>query len=118
MANSNTSDNKKRMLKALEDALGVVSMAARTASIDRSTHYQWLKDDENYAAQVESIKDIAVDFAESKLHMRIKEGSDTAIIFFLKTQAKARGYVEKQQIDHTTDGEKINVPIINVHSEH
>ena len=24
----------------------------------------------------------------------------------------------KQQIDHTTDGEKINVPIINVHSEH
>lgn len=24
----------------------------------------------------------------------------------------------KQQIDHTTQGDKINVPVINVHSEH
>jgi len=30
-----------------------------------------------------------------------------------------RGYGKaKQPIDHTTDGEKINIPVINVHSEH
>jgi len=34
--------------------------------------------------------------AESQLMKKIKQGNLTAIIFFLKTQAKHRGYVEKQ----------------------
>ncbi|MDR3142731.1 MAG: hypothetical protein LBU37_13545, partial [Tannerellaceae bacterium] len=46
-----------------------------------------------------NIADIAIDFAESNLHKRIKEGDTTSIIFYLKTKGKKRGYIEKSEID-------------------
>ena len=33
------------MLEALEKTLGVVTSACKIVGIDRTTHYQWLKDD-------------------------------------------------------------------------
>jgi hypothetical protein len=39
-----------------------------------------------------------VDVAESKLMAKIDAGDTTAIIFFLKTQGKGRGYVERQEV--------------------
>ena len=96
-----TNIKKKAMLKALEDALGVVTMACRTVGIDRTTHYDWLKDDEAYRMAVADLKEVALDFAESKLHQSIRNGSDTATIFFLKTQGKKRGYIEKTELENS-----------------
>ena len=42
-----------------------------------------------------------IDFAESSLYKQIKDGNTSATIFFLKTQAKRRGYIEKQEIEHS-----------------
>lgn len=95
-------DIKKRaMIEALEASLGIVTKAAEIAGIHRATHYEWMNNDPEYKAAVESIGDIALDFAESKLHSLIKEGDTTATIFFLKTKAKKRGYVERQEIENT-----------------
>lgn len=47
------------------------------------------------------------DFVEGKLFSEIKKGNITAIIFFLKTQAKDRGYVERQEVTGVS-----NEPII------
>ena len=94
---------KKAMIEALEKSLGVVTTACKVVGINRSTHYDWLKADEEYKKSVESIKDMAVDYAESKLHQNIGSGDTTAIIFFLKTQGKHRGYIEKQQIEATNN---------------
>lgn len=44
------------------------------------------------------------DLAESKLMMAINEGNLTAIIFYLKTKHKGRGYVEGQEIKATVQG--------------
>lgn len=96
-----TNAHKKAMVEALEKSLGVVTTACKIVGISRVTHYEWLQTDEAYAEQVSNIKDIALDFAESQLHKRMKDGSDTAIIFYLKTQGKKRGYIEKQQIEHS-----------------
>jgi len=93
--------SKQKMLAALEKTLGVVTTAARSAGIDRKTHYEWLKIDSDYAKAVENIEDIAIDFGESALHKRMNEGSDAAIIFYLKTKAKKRGYIERSEIDFT-----------------
>ena len=91
------------MIEALEKSLGIVTTAAKAVGISRNTHYEWMKDDEAYKTGVDSIGDIALDFAESKLHKSIENGSDTATIFYLKTKGKKRGYIERQEIEHSGD---------------
>ena len=88
---------KKAMVAAMEKALGVVTTACKTVGISRQTHYNWLNDPD-YAAAIEDVSEVAVDFAESHLHKLIKEGNPAATIFFLKTKGKNRGYVERQEI--------------------
>lgn len=92
---------KSSMLEALEKTLGVVTPAAKIANLTRKTHYEWLKDDDDYRAAVESIEDLAVDFAETKLHKEISDGNATAIIFYLKTKGRKRGYIERQEVSST-----------------
>lgn len=119
---------KRAMLEALEKCLGIVSDAVKIVGIGRTTHYSWMKDDPEYKQAVESIDDIALDFAESKLHERMrgvemaKIGSDgemntytlppdtTAIIFYLKTKGKKRGFVERQEVTGP-EGEKLSISI-------
>jgi len=110
-----TIKNKQRLLEALEASLGIVSTACQSANISRQTHYNWMRDDELYREAVEELADVALDFAESQLMRKIrgvliqketdglpavfeKEPSDTAIIFYLKTKGKKRGYVERQEL--------------------
>jgi len=90
---------KKAMLEALEKSLGIVSTACNIVGICRKTHYDWLKDDPEYAESVEMINDMAIDFAESSLHEQIKDKVPTSTIFYLKTKGKKRGYVEKQEVE-------------------
>lgn len=114
---------KKAMIEALEKSLGIVTTAAEQVGISRKTHYQWLKEDEEYKQEVESLTDAALDYAESKLFEKItgvevvsgydKESgepitytqppSDTAIIFYLKTKGKKRGYIEKTEVEHINE---------------
>lgn len=89
------------MIAALEQTLGIVTQAAKIAGIDRTTHYKWMNEDPEYKEAVESIKEIALDFAESQLHKQIKKGEVTSTIFYLKTQGKKRGYIEKQEIENS-----------------
>ena len=89
---------KKQLIEALEKSLGVVTTAVKIVGIHRSTFYNWYNDDEEFRKEVDSIGDIALDFAESQLHKQIKDGNSTATIFYLKTKGKRRGYVERQEI--------------------
>ena len=102
---------KGQMVEALEKTLGIVTKACEMVGISRETHYRWLRTDEAYKEKVESVGDIALDFAESELFKQIKEGNITGVIFFLKTKGKKRGYIERSEFDHTTKGEKINLSI-------
>lgn len=88
---------KKNMLIAMEKALGVVTTACRECKISRDTHYRWLKEDEKYMEAIQDISNVALDFAESKLHENISKGKEVSTIFFLKTKGKKRGYVERQE---------------------
>jgi len=104
---------KKAMIEALEKSLGIVTSACKSVGINRSTHYDWLKTDDDYKADVESIEDIAIDFAESQLHKQIKDGNPTSTIFYLKTKAKRRGYVERQEIHQETTYKSLDINIID-----
>ena len=109
----NSTLKKNAMLEALKKSLGIVTKAVEMVGIDRQTHYNWLKDDADYKAKVEALDDVVLDFAESKLHQSINNGSDTATIFFLKTKGKKRGYIEKSEITQTN----LNVEVQEVTEE-
>ena len=107
---------KEAILQALENSLGVVTVACKSVDIPRSTYYKWLKEDEEFSKQVKDIENIALDFGESQLHKQIGNGNTSATIFFLKTKGKKRGYVERSELDLTSGDEpiKINVNISGV----
>jgi len=96
-----TDTQKKAMIQAMEKSLGIVTTACRNVGIARDTHYRWMRDDDSYRASIESIEGMTLDLAESKLHEEILQGNTAAIIFFLKTKGKKRGYVEKQEVETT-----------------
>ena len=97
------------MLLALKETLGVVSPACDMVGISRNTHYRWMKEDEEYKLEVEDLLEFQMDFVESKLFENINNGDISSTIFYLKTKAKSRGYIEKQYLDHTSNGEAINI---------
>lgn len=94
-----TKHKKKAMLAALEKSLGVVTAACRQTGISRAWHYEQMHKDADYRAQVASLSEMALDFAESKLHKQIDDNNTAATIFYLKTKGKHRGYVERIGVD-------------------
>lgn len=108
-----TEQHKKAMLEALEKSLGVVTSACKSVGIGRTTHYMWLKEDEIYKQKVESIEDIALDFAESQLHKQIRDGNTAGTIFYLKTKGKKRGYIERTEVQQETTYKSLDINIID-----
>jgi predicted DNA-binding transcriptional regulator AlpA len=104
MAGSTISTLKKEQLiflEAFEKNAALIQQTCKKVGIDRGTFYNWKKDNEEFAKKVEDIEEGLIDFAESKLYENIKAGESAAIFFFLKCKAKKRGYVERQEVEHS-----------------
>jgi hypothetical protein len=54
-----TANLKKAMIDALEANFGNITAAAKAAKITPRTHYQWIKEDREYAEQTEDMRDIS-----------------------------------------------------------
>ena len=98
---------------ALTEANGFVSVAARNLGCSDSTVRNYI---ERYAICKQTVIDSRekmIDIAEGKLYQNIMLGDNTAIIFFLKTQAKHRGYIEKSVTEVTgKDGQELPVIVL------
>jgi hypothetical protein len=91
---------KRAMIAALEKTLGVVTQAATAVGISRMQHYNWLKDDPEYAQAVNDVFEMSLDFAESKLFLAIKRDELQAIFYYLNNKGKCRGY---NRLDYNGD---------------
>jgi hypothetical protein len=98
-----TDIRKKAFIDALEKSLGVVTIACRSIGLHRSTFYDWMRDDPEFKSLVDDLNEVTLDFAESELHKQIRDGSTAATIFYLKTKGKKRGYIERSDINMTTN---------------
>ena len=94
-----------KMIKALESSYSNVTEAVKIVGISRTTHYDWIDKNVHYKKEVEDLNEGLLDRAENILMDRLSE-SDTALIFFLKTRGKKRGYIERTE--HEVKGE-VNV---------
>ena len=105
-------NKKEALLKALEKNLGVVTTSCKQVDVGRATYYRWLDEDNDFAEKAKDIQDVALDFVESKLFEQVQDGSTAATIFYLKTKGKKRGYVERQELEHSGGDKPVNIKLV------
>lgn len=89
----------------------MVTSTCEDCGIAVKTYYEWMKDEE-FADAINDAIERLQDRIENVLYEKIeKEKDTTALIFYLKTKGKKRGYVEKQQLDVNAN---VNVQILNI----
>lgn len=88
----------QQVADALTQAKGFVSVAARNLGCTDQTVRNYI---ERYAVCKQAVTDAReamIDYAEGKLYQNIQNNDTVSILFFLKTQAKQRGYVERTEV--------------------
>ena len=103
-------DTAQRIIKALSESKGLLTLAASKAGVSYSTINRYAREFSSVQDAVHEAKESMLDYTESKLYAAIKDGNMTAIIFYLKTQGKGRGYIERHE--HTGEsGQPMKVEI-------
>jgi len=96
---------EEQVAQAVRDTRGIATAAASKLGCNPSTIYAYLKRYPDLDEVLSEARESALDFAESKLMDAIEDGNLTAIIFFLKTRGKSRGYSERPEYDPPDLGE-------------
>lgn len=88
----------------IDEFTGNLSMVARKLGVSRTTLYKFMEDKPTVKAALDEAREKMVDNVESKLYSKALGGDTVAMIFFLKTQGKRRGYVERQEVTGADNG--------------
>lgn len=84
---------------AIKKAKGFVTVAARDLGCTTQTIHNYRNAYKAVADAFEESRESHLDFTEGKLLEQIKAGNITGIIFYLKTQGRNRGYIERSQVE-------------------
>lgn len=106
-------------LIAYENSLGVLKTACEMSGMCRKTIWEWRKRYPEFDAACHECEETAIDFVESKMFKKIDrgdKGSESLMIFYLKTKGKHRGYVEKQEIDMSAEVKGVTVNVTSQES--
>ncbi|OBW61089.1 MAG: hypothetical protein A9183_03015 [Dehalococcoides mccartyi] len=106
----------EEVVKAIKETTGLLALTAQKLGCDYSTIYNYSQRHPQVKAAIVEAKERNLDFAEGKLYELIRKGEPAAIFFYLKTQGKSRGYIERseQTVDVTTKGEAVKPYVINI----
>jgi hypothetical protein len=102
-----------QIIRALIRTRGMVTLAAERLACDADTIYNYAKRHPTVEAELKRQRERITDIAESKLYLAIDVGESWAIQYYLRTQGKNRGYVERQEITGK-DGDPL-APLITVY---
>ena len=94
----------EQVCEAIRSQKGLLSMAANRLGCGYTTVWNYSQKYPEVKQAIEESKESMLDLAEGKLFQEINAGNMTAIIFFLKTKGKARGYSERQEITGAEGG--------------
>jgi hypothetical protein len=85
--------------QAILELNGNVAAVSRRLGVSRSTIERRCKSSPTLAETLHTARETMLDNVESSLYSQALSGEGWAVCFFLKTQGKARGYVER--VEHT-----------------
>ena len=84
-----------RIIKAIRESNGLLTQAAAKAGMGYRTIKRYVAEFPLVKEAADEAQERVLDFAEGKLIENIKARDNTAIIFYLKTKGKHRGFVER-----------------------
>lgn len=85
--------------KAIEDSGGIISTIAERLGCEWHTAKKYIENNEELKSVYEAESESVIDLAESKLIENIQANDNTAILFYLKTKGKKRGYIERNETE-------------------
>lgn len=89
----------QQMIDALHETKGMVSLAAKRLGCDPHTVYRYIREYPTVAHAQKLEREAMTDVAELALYKAIKDGEGWAVCFYLKTQGRDRGYIERHEVD-------------------
>ncbi len=100
--------NLDDVAQKIRDARGNIAAVAQQLHIGRQTLYRYIEAHPSLQPVILEARETMKDMAESVLYSKVLAGEPWAVCFFLKTQAKDRGYVERAEMTGK-DGESLSV---------
>lgn len=105
---------EKEAIEAVKNSFGFVTEIAKKLKCSRTTVYNLMDEYPMMKEARDDERESTKDFAEGKLLQNIKKGKEISLLFYLKTQAKDRGYIERQEFSGPDGGP---LPIVFVKAE-
>jgi len=88
----------------IEPTKGNVAAIARALGTSRGTVWNRIQSSPALQSLLADARETMIDNAESSLYRAVLAGEAWAVCFFLKTQGKRRGYVERQEVTGAEGG--------------
>ena len=104
---------KDIILEALAKCNGNVSEMCRQINMSRTHFYRLYNSDPELVEACKAVKEMMKDNVEGVLYQMSMEKNIAAVIFYLKTQARDRGYIENPSMNINM-AENITEVVINV----
>ena len=108
----------KEFLEIFRKNAGRIQASCEKANLNRATYYDWMKKSPKFKVKCEEVIESLKDFVEGKIitHIKSQDNKISADMckFYAKTKMKGRGYIEKQEIEHS--GKIFDVKITEVES--
>lgn len=103
--------------EAIKKSKGILTSAATQLGCTRNTVVNYINRYPTVKVVYDETNETTIDFVESRLLKNIDNGDTTAMIFYLKCKAKARGYIDKIEVEHGGKGtDAINIRFIDYRS--
>lgn len=94
-------------ISIVSEMYGNIAACARKFNVARNTFWRYANDHAKVQAAVHQAREAMKDNVESVLYSEARKGEGWAVCFFLKTQAKDRGYVERQEVTGADGGDLV-----------
>lgn len=101
----------QEVIEQLEKYSGNLTAAAKALGVDRTTIYRHMEKHPTVRQALDTARETMIDNVESRLYKSALDGEAWAVCFFLKTQAKHRGYTERQEVTGA-DGNEITIKVV------
>lgn len=87
--------------KLLRKYEGNMASVALKFGVTRQAVFMFCKAHPELQDVLQESRETMKDVAESSLHAKVREGEGWAVRFYLRNQARDRGYIERSELDHT-----------------